>query len=87
MGNLEEDVIKILATSTFQKIANNDVIKIAQLNATVSLLIKKGIPFDIEFSPGTRRIATQAILTIYIKPTTQLTFIISFDEGGTGADI
>lgn len=81
MGNLDKDILKILSTTTFQKIANNDVIKTTTLNATTSLLIRNHIPFDLIFSPGTRRIATQAELTIYINPTTNVTFIITLDGG------
>lgn len=79
MGNLDKDILKILSTACFQKIANNDLIKIAQLNTIISVLISNHIAFDLEYSPGTRRVATEAELTIYINPTTQLTFNITLD--------
>lgn len=83
MENISAEIIQILSTSIFKKIINNDLLTIKQINAATTLLIKAGIPFDLSFSPGTRREATAAELTIYINPTTTLNFTISFEGGGS----
>ncbi|RKD34599.1 hypothetical protein [Thermohalobacter berrensis] len=83
MANINKELNRILSTEVFQKIINNDIIRIRQLNAAISLLIKTGIPFDITFSPGTRRDAAAAELSIFVAPTTTITFLITFEGGGT----
>lgn len=87
MGNIDKNILKVLSTACFEKIANNDIIKIAQLNTIISILINNHIPFDLEYSPGTRRLTTEADLTIFINPTTQLTFNITLDGGKPQAQI
>lgn len=83
MKNMASEIIQILSTSTFKKIMDNDILTIKQINAATTLLMKSCIPFDLSFSPGTRREATAAELTIYITPTTTLCFTISFESGGS----
>ncbi len=73
----------LLASQTFQAFLNASAIKLNQLFAVQALLIKAGIPFDLSFSPGTRRLATGADLTIFINPTTTLNFVINFEPGGS----
>lgn len=76
-----KEVLDILSTSIFRAITNNQQIKITQLNAAISLLIKGGIPFDVSYSPGTARIAAQAQLTIFIKSGVTLNLKITFETG------
>jgi hypothetical protein len=57
--------------------------RIAELDAVIAILIKTKIPFDVEYSPGTRRTAESAELKIYINPTTTLNFVLSFQPGGS----
>ena len=89
MANVSKELTSILASETFTSLLASSNIQIAQLQAAITLLIKAGIPFDVSFSPGTRRLAPSAELTIFINPTTQLNFIFSFGAGGTlfGGDI
>ncbi len=76
-----KDILKILSSEAFQKLTNNDAAKIAELNIVIRLLIKLQIPFDVSFSPGTRRTAAAVELTIYINPSTTIDFVISLDSG------
>ncbi|WP_077369787.1 hypothetical protein [Anaerosalibacter sp. Marseille-P3206] len=75
-----KDIINILSTTTFQKLINNDCIKIEQLNAATTLLIKMNIPFSLSFSQATRESTKSIELTISINPNTVITFSIDFDE-------
>lgn len=75
-----KDIINILSTTTFQKLINNDCIKIEQLNAATTLLIKMNIPFNLNFSQATRESTKSVELTISINPNTVITFSIDFDE-------
>ncbi|MBM7614624.1 hypothetical protein [Alkaliphilus hydrothermalis] len=83
MANFEKEIITLLSTDIFKRITNSDNLQLAQIYAATSLLIKAGIPFDLIFSPGTRRLSSGVDLRIYINPTTQLNFVISFQDGGT----
>lgn len=80
---MNQDILNILSTTTFQKLINNDCIKIEQLNAATTLLIKLNIPFDLDFSQGTRSSTKSAILTISINPNTNISFSIDFDENSS----
>jgi hypothetical protein len=57
--------------------------RIAELDAILAILIKTQIPFDVQYSPGTRRVAESAELTIFINPTTTLNFILNFQAGSS----
>jgi len=57
--------------------------RIAEFDAIIAILIKTKIPFDVEYSPGTRRVAEAAKLIIYINPTTTLSFTVNFQPGGS----
>ena len=74
-----KDILHILSTTTFEKIVNNDCIKIEQLNAATTLLIKMNIPFDLNFSQSTRSSNKSSELIISINPNTTITFSIDFD--------
>lgn len=81
--NINRELLTILSTDVFRKIANNELIRVRQLNAAITLLIRARIPFDLTFSPGTRRAASAADLTIYVNPTTTINFTIAFETGGS----
>jgi len=83
MSELTHDVMKLLSTEVFKHLLNSDAIQISKLNTALTLLIQGGIPFDLEFSPGTRRDAPAAELAVYINPTTKILFTISFETGNT----
>ena len=82
MSNIIKDIEFLLASKAFQTLTSCNLIKIEQLNAAIAILITLGIPFDVEFSPGTRREAAAAQLTIYINPTTTIQFVLAFEAGG-----
>lgn len=81
MDYLDKDILYLLSTSLFQKILNNDSIKIEQLNAITALLIKLNIEFALTVSQGTRADAQTAVLVIPINPTTNIEFTISLEDG------
>jgi len=83
VAEIKKEVLSILSTQTFQRILNNDIIRIGELNAAIALLIKAEIPFDVEYSPGTRRLSPAAELTIYINPSTTINFTINFGAAGS----
>lgn len=72
----------ILGADLFNILIKNDVIKLAQLQAVISLLVKAGIDFDLIFTSGTRRTETSLELAVYLSPTTTLLFVIELDAGG-----
>ncbi|QZY53662.1 hypothetical protein [Crassaminicella profunda] len=76
MAKYTKDIATLLASETFCKFANTDVIKIAELNAALTLLIKANIDFDLQFTSGTRRNSPQVILVISITPCSDITFTI-----------
>ncbi|AOT72334.1 hypothetical protein [Geosporobacter ferrireducens] len=83
MANVSNEITSILASETFTSLLSSSNIQIVQLQAAIALLIKAGIPFDVAYSPGSRRLAPSAELTIFINPTTQINFVLSFAPGTT----
>jgi hypothetical protein len=81
MSGSDQDLITFLTSRLFLNLTNSKNIKIAEFDAIITLLIKAGIPFDIEYSPGTRRLAESAVLAIYINPTTTLNLTFNFQSG------
>ncbi len=78
---LNKQLLNLLSADIFKKVLNNDLFQIAQFNMLITLLIKAGIPFDVSFSPETRRDAASASISIIINPTTTLEFVINFEPG------
>lgn len=79
MSQINKQLMKLLATETFQKLLSNDLIRIEQLLAATKLLIITGIPFDLDFAPGTRRQPPSAELVVFINPTTTIDFLITLE--------
>jgi hypothetical protein len=83
MNDISKELSTILASEAFNNLANSKNLKIVEFDAIIALLIKLKIPFDVEYSPGTRRLAESAELTIFINPTTTINFVISFQAGSS----
>lgn len=83
MFDLNKELQILLTTEVFKALKNSDFIQFQQLTAAQSLLIKLGFPYDLSFSPGTRREAAAVELTIYINPSVKIQLILSFEPGGS----
>lgn len=83
MGSISNDLNTLLTSQVFNNLLNSSNLKIVEFDALITILIKAGIPFDVEYTPGTRRIAEAATLTIYINPSTTLNLTFSFEAGGS----
>jgi hypothetical protein len=83
MNGIDNDLMTLLTSQAFSSLANSRNMKIAEFDALIAILIKTKIPFDVEYSPGTRRLAESALLTIHLNPITTLNFTISFEPGGS----
>lgn len=83
MRDIANELQILLTTEVFKALKNSEFIQFQQLTAAQSLLIKLGIPFDVDFSPGTNRKAAAVELTVYINPSVKIQFILSFESGGT----
>lgn len=87
MADFSKELLTLLSTDLFLNLMKSGSIKLTQIYTLQTLLIKADIPFDFQYSPGTRKIAPGAELTIHIRPGVRLQFTISFDGGGTIFDI
>ena len=76
-----KELLNILSTDLFLSITNNKCLKVNQLNSVISLLIKKGVQFDLSFTPATSTEEASAKLTIYARPGISISLEISFDSG------
>ncbi len=74
MNGSMKDFIDLFSANFFSNLMNSGSIQFAQYNAAVAILIKNRIPFDSEYTPGTRRDDPQLTLTIYINPQTTIEF-------------
>lgn len=83
MDGINKDILTVLTSQAFAGLTSSRNIKIAEFDAIIAILIKTQIPFDVEYSPGTRRLAESAQLTIYINPTTTINFTFSFQGGAS----
>lgn len=81
MDSSSKDLSGVLNSQIFSNLLNSSNIRIAEFDALITLLIKAKIPFDVEYSPGTRRVAESALLIIFINPTTTLNITIDFQSG------
>lgn len=81
--DISKEIEVLLTSEVFKALRTADVIQLQQLFAVQSLLIKLGLPFNISFSPGTRRDATAADLTVYLSPSVTIRFEFSFEAGGS----
>lgn len=86
MANFEKELLTILATDVFKSLLSNQLQPLAKINAAIALLVSTGIPFDLSYSPGTRRVSPAFALTVYINPTTTIEFNISLVGGETVFD-
>ncbi len=80
MDDLNNQIGWLLATDAFRSLLENDLLSTAKLNAAIALLIKARIPFDVVFTPGTRRVRPQAVITININPNTTISFTVRFES-------
>ncbi|MDF2591237.1 MAG: hypothetical protein K0S75_703 [Clostridia bacterium] len=83
MNNISKELSTILASEAFTNLANSKNLKIVEFDAIIALLIKVQIPFDVAYTPGTRRTAESAELSIFINPSTTLNFTINFQAGSS----
>jgi hypothetical protein len=81
LANSIKSLESILSLDIIKSLLRANTLEISRLNTTIALLIKAGVPFDVTFNPATRRIESAAQLTIYINPTTTLSFTFEFDAG------
>ncbi|MGI6551182.1 MAG: hypothetical protein ACOX4Q_14370 [Syntrophomonadales bacterium] len=81
MSKFYKSLESLLALDVIKMMIQANNIEINRLNAAIAVLIKKRIPFDLAFTPGQRRLAASAVLTIYINPTTTINFTLQFEEG------
>ena len=82
-NSISNELSTLFTSQAFSKLLSSRNLRIAELDAIVAILIKTQIPFDVLYSPGTRRDAESAELKIYINPTTTLNFVLNFQAGGS----
>ncbi|RKD22360.1 hypothetical protein BET04_04820 [Caminicella sporogenes] len=82
MSKFSKNIHTLLASEIFINLLCSKSVKLAELYSLLNILIKSEIPFDLSFSPGTRRTIENIKLVIYINPTTTIDFIIKLETGG-----
>lgn len=80
-NNINNELNTLLSSQLLTRLALSKNMRIAELDAIIAILIKTKIPFDVQYSPGTRRLAESAQLTIYINPTTTISFNLNLETG------
>jgi hypothetical protein len=80
---MTNEINDILSSGCFRKIIAGQAIQIAEINASVALLIKADIAFDLSFTPGDQRIAKELAMRIYITPAVSIRITVQFEAGST----
>ncbi|MCT4542872.1 MAG: hypothetical protein N4A63_04980 [Vallitalea sp.] len=75
------DVLNLLSSYIFKECNDLGVITLQQIHNIINILVKANIPFNLNISEGTRRLAKRAILTVYITPTFEIRKLYQFEEG------
>lgn len=75
------NLLNILASAEFNTLLCGGIVKTAEINALITLLIAANIPYNLVFSPSNGRFAKEAVLTIFITPSINLSFIIQYEAG------
>lgn len=83
MSNFSKNIHTLLTSELFINLLNSQSVKLKELFALINILIKAEIPFDLSYSPGTRREAEAIELSIFINPTTTIDFVITLEPGGS----
>lgn len=76
-----KEVFDIISVDILRSIVNNRRLKIKQLNAIISLLIKNGVAFELVFTPATYESEASATLEIVIRHGVAIIIEIDFDSG------
>jgi len=77
-----KELREILLIDLLQSIASSKRLKIKQLNALVSLLVKSGINFSLSFTPATQSDEATTSITIFLRPNVSITIDLDFDGHG-----
>lgn len=83
MAGFTDDLIAILTSEAFGNYLKTSKLKLVEVDVILALLVNACIPFDLTFSPGTRRLVPAFQLTIFLNPTTKLGFTINLDGGAS----
>ena len=78
-GIVLKELSDILSIDLLRSIANCRRLKIKQLNALISLLIKADINFTLTHTPATASEEATTSITIYLNPNVSLTIDLGFD--------
>ncbi|MCT4509745.1 MAG: hypothetical protein N4A48_13505 [Tepidibacter sp.] len=70
----------LLESEAFQCFLNSDKIKLAQVNALTSLLIKNNIDFDSIFTSKTRRNPATLTITVVVNECTRISRKFTFSS-------
>ncbi|GMQ59745.1 hypothetical protein AN1V17_41450 [Vallitalea sediminicola] len=75
------DVLSLLSAYIFKECNELGVITLGQIHSIINILVKANIPFTLNVTEGTRRVAKSAVFTISITPTFEIRKIFQFEEG------
>lgn len=80
MNYLDGQILSILSMDLIRQLANGEPFSYAQYCTLNAIMVSNNIPFDVSFSPATRRHSPSIQLTIYINPSSTLVFDINFEN-------
>lgn len=83
MSVYDHQIMTLFSWDIFRQMANNQVIPLYKFNLITNMLVDNGIPFDVSFTPGTRKEAAALQITIHINPTSTLVYVVSLEQGAT----
>ena len=80
MNYLDGSITALMSMDIIRQLLNGEAVSYAKYSALTTMMINNNMPFDVSFSPQTRRHSAGIQLTIYINPSSTLVFNIDFEN-------
>ncbi|MCL2352373.1 MAG: hypothetical protein FWC55_07575 [Firmicutes bacterium] len=83
MAVFDNQIMSVFSWDICRQIAGGEQIPLYKLNIFTAMLANNCIPYELSYSPGSRKEAPAYQLTIHINPTATLVFTIALASGAT----
>jgi hypothetical protein len=83
MAIFDNQLLSLFSWDVFRQMAARQAIPLCKFNLITNMLVDNNIPFEVSFSPGTRKAAAALQLTVHINPTSTMVYVVQLEPGST----